>query len=203
MPPRVPSPYKPGRPALVEPIQQPLYSSVVVSSATPQSQILFFQNPQGAPGQNPVFTNMEGAGILSNPKIFVVRGYRLHVNQHVILNGSNAQDVTQKTALEAIIESYWYKLFIGVKEYLRVPAFYLNSGLGVWAALGGAGAAQVSQIGSPIHDSYYKIMRRPIVIPPQQNFQGELNLGPALSSFPAPDRRVWNFLEGDLGREVM
>jgi len=212
MPARVPSPYKPARPALVEPIQQPLNSSVVLPAAAPPSQALFFQTTQGSPGFNPVYTNMETQGQLSNPKIFVIRGFRLHVAQSLIVNGTSQQittDLAPKFTLETIAESYWYRMFIGVKEYLRTPMFYVSSGLGVWASMAGAGGATpntfgaVSALGAPHHSNYYKITRRPIVIPPQQNFQGELNLGPALASFAAPDARVWNFLEGDLGREVM
>lgn len=205
MPPRIPSPFKPGRPALVEPIQQPLYSTVVITGATPEAQLLFFQATQGAAGQNPVFTNLETAGQLPNPKIFVVRGFRLHAAQNVAIVGV---DTAPTDDLADIIESYWYRFFIGVKEYLRVPVFYLNSGLGLWFSAAAAGAeagneiASVSEIGAPSHESYFKIHRRPITIPPQQNFQAELNLGPALASINA-DRRIWNFLEGDLGREVM
>jgi hypothetical protein len=206
MPPRIPSPFKPGRPALVEPIQQPLYSSVVITAAAPQAQLLFFQATQGAAGQNPTFTNMETAGQLPNPKIFVVEGYRLHVQQNVaVVDGTLANFV----GLLQIIESYWYRFFIGVKEYLRVPSHYLNSGLGAWlsAAAAGAEAADevfyTAQIGVPVHNNYFKIAKRPITIPPQQNFQAELNLGPALAVLTGVDRRVWNYLEGSLGREVM
>lgn len=204
MPPRVPSPYKPHRAALVEPIVQPLYSSVLIGT-TPETQLLFFQATQGAAGQNPVFTNMETAGQLSNPKLYVIRGLRLHIEQNVAVV---AGTVAPTDDLLDIIESYWYRLFVGTKEYLRVPVFYLSSGLGIWfsAAAAGAEAANellsVASIGVPNHSSYFKINRRPITIPPQQNFQGELNLGPALASINAT-RRVWNFFEGDLAREVM
>lgn len=208
MPPRIESPFRPARPALVEPVVQPLYSSVLITAAAPQSQLLFFQATQGGAGQNPVFTNMETAGQLSNPKIFVVRGYRLHAAQNVAV--TDASPMNQFVALAQIAESYWYRFFVGTKEYLRVPAFYLNSGLGLWlqnAAAGAEAAAEVwytQQFGVPAHESYMKIVRRPIVIPPQQNFQGELNLGPALAALTGGvDRRIWNFLEGELGREVM
>lgn len=206
MPPRIQSPYKPARPALVEPICQPLYGRVVVE-ATPAAQYFFFNVSQGAPGQNPVFTNLEVPSQLPNPKIFVVRGYRLHLQQRAAFGP--AANVNFLAGSAELVESYWYRFFIGVKEYLRVPAFYLTSGLGLWVAPAGAGGATTNewlspaQVGVPHHENYYKIVRRPIVLPPQQNFQAELNRGPALSTLTGGDHAVWNFLEGDLGREVM
>lgn len=209
MPPRVESPYRPARPALIEPIVQPLYSSVLIIAAAPAAQLQFFQTTQGAVGQNPVFNNAELAGTLANPKIFVIRGMRLHVAQNVAVTDAG-NTMVNFVALLQIIESYWYRLQVGTKEYLRVPAFYLASGLGAWLESSAQGAAAggvtfyTATIGVPSHDSYFKVGRRPIVIPPQQSFSAELNLGPALAALTGGvDRRVWNFLEGDLGREVM
>jgi hypothetical protein len=209
MPPRIESPFRPARPALIEPIVQPLYSSVIILAAAPAAQLQFFQVPQGAVGFNPVLTNMELAGTLANPKIFVIRGMRLHIAQNVAVVDA-AATMVNFVALLQIIESYWYRLQVGTKEYLRAPAFYLASGLGAWlqnAAEGATAAANTfytGTIGVPQHENYFKVSRRPIVIPPQQSFVAELNLGPALAALTGGiDRRVWNFLEGDLGREVM
>lgn len=206
MPPRIPSPFRPARPALVEPIQQPLYSRVLVTAAAPEAQLFFFGVSQGAVGQNPVFTNLEVASQLPNPKIFVVRGYRVHIDQNAAPVATNADLLT---GMLELVRSYWFRFFIGVKEYLRVPMFYMSSGLGIWASIATAGAeadneiVHVSQIGQPHFENYFKIHRRPIVIPPQQNFQAEINRGPALATLTGGDRAVWAFLEGDLGREVM
>ncbi len=203
MPPRIPSPFKPGRTALVEPIQQPLYSSVEVGT-TPAADYTFFQNPRGATGQNLVYTNLETAGNLSSPKIFVIRGLRLHFAQNVAIEAENVQPTDD---LVDIIESYTYILHIGTKDYLEVPAFYCSSGLGLWFSAAAAGAEAANQVwsvsgmGVPHHENYVKMRRRPIVIPPQQAFNAQIKKGPALASINAA-RRVWNFLEGDLGREV-
>lgn len=209
MPPRIESPFRPARPALIEPIVQSLYSSVLIIAAAPAAQLQFFQTTQGAVGQNPVFNNAELAGTLANPKIFVIRGMRLHVAQNVAVTDAG-NTMVNFVALLQIIESYWYRLQVGTKEYLRVPAFYLASGLGAWLQNAAQGAAAggvtfyTGTIGVPSHDAYFKVNRRPIVIPPQQSFVAELNLGPALAALTGGvDRRVWNFLEGDLGREVM
>ncbi len=205
MPPRVPSPFKPGRPALIEPIQQPLYSSNVIVAATPQATVPFFPVP-AASATDPTRANIDIAR-LANPKIYVVRGYRLHVTQNVALVGG---DVVPVDGLIDIAEAYWFRFFVGVKEYLRAPVFWMSSGLGIWYSAAGAGGeainefAAVASLGAPHRENYYKISRRPIVIPPQQEFQSDLNLSLNGITTPIPggDRRVWVFLEGDLGREV-
>jgi hypothetical protein len=203
MPPRIPSPYKPARPALIEPIRQPLYSSNLITGAAPENQLLFFQNTQGSAGQTPITTNMETAGQLSNPKIFVIDGLRMDIAQRVVTadaTGLLFDDLCK------IAEIYWFRLFIGTKEYLRVASKYLSSGIGAWlSAAGNPGAGNVlytSNLGVPVHTNYFRLKNRIITIPPQQNFQTELNLGVAGVTLSA-NRRVWHYLEGSLGREVM
>lgn len=207
MPPRVPSPFKPGRPALVEPIQQPIYSSNVLTAAAPQSKLPFFPVPAASQG-DPTRAN-EDINRLANPKIFSVRGFRLHVSQNAALFGAILADPT--LGLIDIAEAYWYRFFVGVKQYLGVPAFWMSSGVGIWLEAAGAGGAatndflSLSSLGAPHRENYYKIARRPIVIPPQQLFEADLNLSAAGITTPVPggDRRIWTFFEGDLGREVM
>lgn len=203
MPPRIPSPYKPARPALIEPIRQPLYSSNQITGATPENQLLFFQATQGSVGQTPINTNMETAGQLSNPKIFVIDGIRQDVAQRVVTadaTGLLFDDLCK------IGEIYWVRLFIGTKEYFRSPAKYWTSGIGGWlSAAGNPGAGNVlytQNFGVPVHTNYFRLRNRIITIPPQQNFQTELNLGVAGVTLSA-NRRVWHYLEGSLGREVM
>lgn len=203
MPPRIPSPFKPARPALIEPIRQPLYSSVQITGAAPETQLLFFQVTQGSPGQNPVFTNMETAGQLSNPKIFVIDGIRQDIAQRVATadaTGLTFDDICK------IGEIYWCRLFIGTKEYWRSAAKYLTSGIGPWlSAAGNPGAGNVlytGNLGVPVHSNYFRLRNRVITIPPQQNFQTELNLGVTGVTLSV-NRRVWHYLEGSLGREVM
>lgn len=201
MPTRIQSPFAPGRRALVEPIVNPLYSSVEIA-ATPEAQKTFFQDTQGSAGNSPVYTNMEVAGILPNPKIFVIRGVRLHASQNVVLHAGNTNPTDD---LKQIIESYWFLLKVGEKDYMKVPMFYLSSGLGLWAAVAEANTAAdftvLAALGLPSHENYHKIGRHSITIPPQQSFRAELNKGPTLASINAA-RRIWCFLEGSLAREV-
>lgn len=206
MPPRVPSPFKPARPALIEPIQQPIYSSNVLVSATPQSRVSFWPAP--AASQGDLTRTNEDLNRLANPKIFSVRGYRLHVTQNVDVLSTDGAKIN---GLVDILESYWFRFFVGVKQYLGVPAFWMSSGVGANLQAAGAGGEaanefiSIESLGISHRENYFKINRRPIVIPPQQAFEADLNL--SVNGITTPvlggDRRIWVFLEGDLGREVM
>lgn len=205
MPPRVTSPFKPARPALVEPIVQPIWSSNVLTVATPESVLRFFPviaASQGDPTRASISDNK-----LANPKIAVIRGFRLHVSQDVVIpdtSGDHLEEVIE------ISEQYWYRFFLGVKEYLRAPMFYMSSGVGVWAAMAAAGAEATNEflytplLGIPHRENYYKIARRPITIPPQQEFESDINRSQNVTgAITGVNIRIWNFLEADLGREVM
>jgi len=198
------SPYDPARRALVEPIQQPIYSSNTLTAAAPETRISFFPIP-AASLSNPVRTNLSD-NKLANPKIFVIRGVRLHIDQTATLVDATG---VQTIGAVQIVENYWYRLFIGVKEYLRVPGFWMSSGVGIYLMATGAPTAATNVLytqglGVPSRENYFKLNRKPIVIPPQQEFETDFNLGPqGLASFSGSNRRLWNFLEGELGREVM
>ena len=208
MPPRVPSPFKPSRPALIEPIVQPFWSSEVLLVATPQPVLNFFPVPaasQGDPLRSFMSTNT-----FSNPKIALVRGFRVHVSQAI--GGEDSLDVTgdRLKQLIQISEQYWFRFFVGVKEYLRAPVFYMSSGVGVWMAPAGAGGAAANTflyaplLGAPQRENYYKIVRRMITLPPQQEFQSDLNRSPnAVGAIAGANVRCWMFAESDIGREVM
>jgi hypothetical protein len=204
MPPRIVSPFKPARPAVIEPIDQPLYASALLA-ATIAAQNTYFNVGFGTPGQNKVFTNLDGnGGQLPSPKIFVILGIRFHVAQDIAFvqaDGAAWRD------LAIIGENTFSNLFIGTKDYFTCPTFYLSSGLGVWLS----GAAEDSQatnflataqMGMPIHHSYKSVNRHPITIPPQQNFNMTLNVGGGLTPVLSANRRTWMILEGDFGREV-
>ncbi len=59
------------------------------------------------------------------------------------------------------------------------------------------------QLGIPNYHNYRSLKRNQITIPPQQEFEADLNLQNAgLANFTGADRRVYNLIEGTLGREV-
>ena len=201
---RMPSPFDPARKAYLEPIEQPIYSSAVLTAASPERVLNFFPVPNASQG-NKVLSNISD-NKLANPKLFVVRGWRLHVQQAVAIQST---DSAQLNGLNTIIENYFYRFFVGSKDYLILPMFAVPSGLGAWAAMAGAGAeatnefAQQMNLGAPSYHNYRALKRNQITVPPQQEFEADLNLTNAgLASFTGADRRVWNLLEGTLGREV-
>ncbi|MGI0149552.1 MAG: hypothetical protein ACREDF_08495 [Thermoplasmata archaeon] len=205
MPPRVPSPFKPGRPALIEPIMQPLYSSNTLTVATPEATLSFVPVPAASQGDF-VRTNIQG-NQLANPKIFVVEGHRVHISQDIVIpdtSGDGLEEVIE------ISEQYSFRFFVGTKDYLRVPLFWMSSGIGTWTAPAAADAEAtneflyVTALGVPHRENYFKIKRRPITIPPQQEFLAEIIRSQnATGAITGVNLRIWWFAEGSLGREVM
>jgi hypothetical protein len=201
MPPRIPSPFNAAKRAVVEPIVQPLYDKVQITAAG-QSKATFFSQGIGTAGVDQLITNLDTPNILAAPKIFVILGLRLHYTQ---LAADAVSDVAfAMTDVLKIAYSYWYQLIVGAKSYKTVPAFYLSSGLGFNGQHIAAAAAEIAHgnMGWPHFQSYDKVDRHPITIPPQQNFRAELNRSAAFPSDLSEARNVWNFLEGDYGREV-
>jgi hypothetical protein len=199
--PRQNSPYNPARRALLEPIWQPLYSSAVLTGATPETKLSFFPVP-AASQNDPVLANLS-INQLSNPKMFTIEGFRLHIAQKHVLYAANANVVWDDVV--AIIEQYWYRVFVGAKEYLRVPAFWVPSGIGLTGCVDVGSAAAYAAIatqGVTHHENYAKIKRLPITIPPQQQFECDLNALAAGVAAISANRRIWTFWEGRLGREV-
>jgi len=205
MPPRIESPFKPARAALVEPIVQPLYSSNALTVATPEATLAIVPVPAASQGD---FTraNVQGNS-LSNPKIFVVSGHRVHISQDIGIVETTGDLLEEYIE---IAEQYSFRFFVGTKDYLRVPLFYMSSGLGVSGSFAAAGAEATNEflytagLGMAHRENYFKCKRRPITIPPQQEFLAELIRSQnATGAISGANIRIWWFAEGSLGREVM
>lgn len=198
MPRRVGSPFSFGQ-AVLEPIVQPIYDRVTVLAATPNVQHRFFQNLAGK-SERDAFSQITGGGQLSAPKLAVVYGLRLVFSEAVAVDTNILPD------LKLLLYNSWYRLRIGVKNYVEVPGFYLPGGVGIagFAAADGNGAPtnfQTATSGVPAFFSRFSIEKRRIAIPPQQAFFGELN-GIGIAGMGS-NRDVWNFLDGEFGQEVM
>ena len=195
------SPVNLGNQAILEPIVQPLYDSGSVAT-TGTTQIQFFKVPvgQGTTTKTFVDTNMDTAGQLSNPKVFVVLAFRLHVTQDLTMLVTNIND------LDKILHESFFSFDLGsTKNYLRVPAFMLPSGFGVsgFANQGGnTGSSVAVQVTNGQNNVFnaYSIAKYPIGLPPLQSFSADLNFPTAPTLTTAT--KVWAILWGILGREV-
>lgn len=196
MPRRMGSPFSFGQ-AVLEPIVQPIYDRVTVLSAGPNVQHRFFQNLAGK-SERDFFSQITGGGQLSAPKLAVIYGIRLVFSEAV------AVDLNILPDLKLLMYNSWYRLKIGVKNYVEVPSFYLPGGVGIAGFAATTTAAtdlQTATNGVPAFFSRFSIEKRRIAIPPQQAFFGELN-GVGIAGMGS-DRDVWNFLDGEFGQEVM
>lgn len=190
------SPVNLGARSVVEPIVQPLYDRGPVCTAG-TTQIQYFKVPRGQAGKTLVDTNMDTAGALANPKIFVISGIRLHAQQDLTAALTNIDD------LKIILHQSYFSFDIGgnFKNYLQVPAFMLPSGFGVSGFAATALAAQdIVNNGMPAIHNFYSIQKYPIGIPPMQSFEATLNF-PAAPTVTT-ETQVWAILWGILGREV-
>lgn len=197
MPRRVPSPFSYGERAVIEPTVQPLYHGLNFVAAAP-AQMRFFQ---GTAGLNELLASpgLVTGGQLPNPKIFVVYGIRVHYSEHVQNDAITAD-------LKVLMYNCWGRLFVGVKDYLVVPLFYLPSGLGISASgmdATGVTTNVAATSGAPTFFNRMSIQKRRITLPPQQAFFFEINPVNIAATHLHQNRLMWVFFDGEFGREVM
>lgn len=200
---RMQSPFDPSKSAWLEPVEQPLYSSNVLSASSPARTYAFWPVPSASQGDN-TLSNMNSP-FLANPKLFIVRGWRIHIQQNVALTDAT---LNQSIGLVAIIEGYYYQFRIGnAKDYLVVPLWMMSSGLGMWSVFATTvnnQNAYTSTLGQPLQENYRKLRRNEITIPPQQEFAAQIVMqNTSISSFSGSNRNIFNILEGTLGRETL
>jgi hypothetical protein len=175
----------------LEAIHQPLFDS---ASITGSATISFFQNPAGRPA---IETNLPTAGQLSWPKRFSIRALRQVA----------APGLTLFTDFANFLAKASYKVIVGEKQYLSIPAFLLTAGTGIEEVLVTGAAAPILPAngqtyvnhGRPEQRNIYSLLHS-IYIPPVQNFSVTLDI--ASSYTAATAFRLWLFLEGELLREI-
>lgn len=200
---RMQSPFDPSKSAWLEPVEQPLYSSNVINAASPARTYAFWPVPSASQGDN-TLSNMNSP-FLANPKLFIVRGWRIHIQQNVAMADAT---LNQLTGLVAMMEGYFYQFRIGnAKDYLIVPLWMMSSGLGMWATMATTvnnNHVYTGTLGQPLQENYRKLRRNEITIPPQQEFAAQLVMqNTNITSFNGSNRNCWNILEGTLGRETL
>lgn len=194
MPRRLGSPFQFGQ-AVLEPIVQPLYDNETIAAGT-SGATRFFITTAGKTELN-IFSGITGGGQLSAPRMFVIYGIRLVWSEDVA-------DANLLADLKSLLYGSWFRLRVGVKNYIEVPAHYLPSGVGIagFAALDaqvGATERSTATSGVPAFFSRFSIEKRRIAIPPQQSFFGELNVE---TTATGADRDLWVYLDGEFGQEV-
>jgi hypothetical protein len=182
---------------VIEPTVQPLYHGLNFVAAAP-AQLRFFQ---GTAGLNELLASpgLVTGGQLPNPKIFVVYGIRVHYSEHVQNDAITAD-------LKVLLYNCWGRLFVGVKDYLVVPLFYLPSGLGISSSgfdATGVTTNVAATSGVPTFFNRMSIQKRRITLPPQQAFFFEINPVNIAATHLHQNRLMWVFFDGEFGREVM
>ena len=175
----------------LEAIHQPIYDRAQIIAAATYS---FFQNPAG---RNQFQTNVTTAGQLSWPKRFSVKALRA---------------VPSFSALATDLLSYFdnsiFRVVVGEKNYLTLPAMLITPGVGLAiqlltgaaAPLAPANGQNYGQHGWPEHRNIYSLIHS-IYIPPVQNFVVSIEVLTGVTLSQA-GFGMHVYLEGELLREI-
>lgn len=172
----------------LEAIHQPLYDSVALVA---QTSVTLFST--GSAGRSALLTNLQTAGQLSWPKRFSIRALRQVLGYASIATYADAAAFLQRGS---------YKVQVGEKVYLTIPAFILTAGTGLeQQTVVPAPALTASTVyanhGRPEQRNIYSLLHS-IYLPPVQNFYVQLDIATGLSVTVT----LHLFLEGELLREI-
>jgi len=175
----------------LEAVHQPLYDRNDITAANTYT---YFQNPAG---RNQFLTNVQTAGQLSWPKRFSVKALR---------------SVPSFNALATDLLSYYdnsiFRMQVGEKIYLVVPAMMITPGVGleiqlltgVAAPLAPANSQNYARHSRPEHSNIYGLIHS-VYIPPVQNFVVSIEVLSGVSLSVA-GFGLHVYLEGELLREI-
>jgi hypothetical protein len=176
----------------LEAVHQPLYDQNTIGTSA--ASYSFFGNPAG---KNAFQTNLQTAGQLSWPKRFSVRALR-----QVAAPGS-----VKFTDYATYLSGSVFKLTVGEKTYLTIPAFLITSGTGLRAQLVTGAAAPLAPANGQTYVNHGHEDQRSlftlihsVYIPPVQNFGVTLDV--LTGAAPATAFSLHLFLEGELLREI-
>lgn len=170
---------QPGIPAL-EPINEPLYDTQTYPVAG-VAQLTYFAAGLGVRSLRE--TNVVIAGALPNPQQFHIYGVQLTFSVQGTAAAGAAALPGPLTDQGAIIDNSFFRLFIGTKNYVEVTSIFIPSGHGlVGAAATTVGGRELASFHNGVahQNNYYDVtvkvghQRKPIHLPPQQNFRAEL-----------------------------
>lgn len=175
----------------LEAVHQPLYDRNTITAANTYT---YFQNPAG---RNQFLTNVQTAGQLSWPKRFSVKALR---------------SVPSFNALATDLLSYYdnsiFRMQVGEKIYLVVPAMMITPGVGLEIQLLTGAAAPLTPANGqnyarhsrPEHSNIYGLIHS-VYVPPVQNFVVSIEVLSGVSLSVA-GFGLHVYLEGELLREI-
>lgn len=190
-----------------EVIGSSLYDFTTYDGATGQTELNFFQTPQGQGGKTLADTNMEAAGALPNPKNFLVTAIEINFWSGVLPSVFGAQAAAQSlNDTWTFAKSGYLEFYIGSKNYVQegpLNVFPAMNGLVVGAALADAstpGATMQSRIAYSNLGGKPYMMASPVALVSNQNFRVSMKWPIAVPLPSAANARVGVRLRGYLYR---
>ena len=176
-------------------------------AAVGQTELNFFQTPQGQGGKTLAETNMEAAGTLPAPKNFIVRALEVCFWPGVLpgtFGAANAADLVND--VWTVAKSGYLEFYVGSKNYIQegpIGVFPALNGLVVQGALADqttAAANQHSMIQYANMAGRAYTLVSPISLVSNQNFRVSLKWPTAVALPSGIAGRIGVRLRGDLFR---
>ena len=172
-----------------------------------QTELNFFQTPQGQGTKTLADTNMEAAGSLPAPKNFIVTSLEINFwsSLEPAIFGAQAQ-ADYLNDVWTVAKSGYLEFYIGSKNYIQeapLGVFPAQNGLVVAAALSDSttlGAAQQSRINYANMGGKPYILPSPIALVSNQNFRVSMKWPTAVALPSGADGRIGVRLRGYLYR---
>lgn len=169
--------YNVNRPNDYEGIRSSLYDFQAYAIGG-QTQLDFYQVPQGQSGKTLVDTNMEAAGSLPNPKHFFALNMQIYFfpGQEIATFGAQAAAEALNDVYD-VMKSGYVEFYIGSKNYVQeapIGRFPPRTGMIVSSSLADAttpGATMQSKIAYGNFGGAVYQLQPPILLTPTQNFK--------------------------------
>lgn len=217
---RTASPVRTTRRAKLELQWAPLWSTNVFDNTT-AGALNFFQDLPGQNGTSELDSNMEKPNSLPTPRIFILHGLEIVVNQ-ALASRSSAGDLAGNEVLsnqtsawfnsiKGLMWTTWLELTIGIKPFVQLPAFAvptsytIGGGIVGAAPVAGTFANGLRVLFGASTGMVYSTRARKKIITPDQIFKATLNfpIAGAGAAAAGSGHVVACILQGIKGVEIM